>query len=133
MLNPSEIISVPSDLNIELLLLTAVCFFLSKVTSSEKIVKLLDLKNTLFLSNILLLFKKFPLFADTEIFSFSLFIVKLGFIISNFGSIDKKFSFVTFVLILLKKIVDKNIAVKKINKINNVFLFILRKLFNLSS
>jgi len=114
-------------------LLIAVWFFLSNVTSSEKIVKLLDWKNTLFLSNILLLFKKFPLLAVTEIFSFSLFIVKLGFIISNFGSIDKKFSFVTFVLILLKKIVDKNIAVKKINKINNVFLFILRKLFNLSS
>ena len=94
MLNPSEIISVPSDLNFELLLLIAVWFFLSNVTSSEKIVKLLDWKNTLFLSNILLLFKKFPLLAVTEIFSFSLFIVKLGFIISNFGSIDKKFSFV---------------------------------------
>ena len=98
MANPSEIISVPSDLNFELLLLTAVWFFLSKVTSSERIVKLLDLKNTLFFRNIWLLFKKFPLLAVTEIFSFALFIVKLGFTISNFGSIDKKFSSVTFIL-----------------------------------
>ena len=80
-------------------MLTAVCFFLSNVTSSERSVKLLDLKNTLFFRNIWLLFKKFPLSAVTEIFSFGLFIVKLGFTISNFGSIDKKSSSATLCLV----------------------------------
>ena len=102
-------------------MLVAVCFFLSNVTSSEKIKKLLDLKNTLFFSNILLLFKKFPLFAVTEIFSFALFIVKLGLTISNFGSINGNSSSVTCRLTFLYNIVAENIAVNKINKINNVY------------
>ena len=52
---------------------------------------------------------------------------------SNFGSIDKISSFIDVIFTCLNKTVTENIADKKINKINNVFLFILRKLFNLCS
>ena len=52
---------------------------------------------------------------------------------SNFGSIDKILSSIDVILNCLNKTVTKNITDKKNNKINNVFLFILRKLFNLSS
>ena len=56
------------DINLDFLVLDAVCWFLLKITSSEKIVNFFDLKTTSFLSKISFLFKKFPSFADIEIF-----------------------------------------------------------------
>ena len=61
---------------------------------------------------------KFPLFAVTEIFSFALFIVKLGLTISNFGSIDKKLLSIVVKLSLLNKTVAENIAFKNSDKIS---------------
>ena len=52
---------------------------------------------------------------------------------SNFGLIDKISSSNDVIFTSLNKTVTENITNKKNNKINNVFLFILRKLFNLSS
>ena len=52
---------------------------------------------------------------------------------SNFVSTIIESSSMTVTSTCLNNTVIENIADKKINKINNIFLFTLRKLFNLST
>ena len=93
-LKPSDLIIVPSEINFEFSLLSADCFIWSKKTLSEKSSKFGDLKITLFSRKMIFSPIKLPFFAFTDIFSFSLLIVKLGLIISN---LESSFSLNSFI------------------------------------